>query len=148
MLTEYAQTNCITQVTDHPPDGEDGDEPDVDSAQKFRIPNDARQIMRGRMNVTLHPSFNRKFRSPFTSRASWTIEECSRAIQCFLSMMFRSVRSGGQQVEVLQPELAKQGFGHLKRFAAFHFGHVECHTKLEYITAAKEAHQELLSYAH
>lgn len=61
-------------------------------------------------------------------------------------MIFRPERSGPQQPPLLQPDLAKQAFGHLKRFAAFHLGHVKYSTTLEYIAAAQEAHAELLNY--
>lgn len=98
--------------------------------------------------MLLHPSFSRGLRNPFSSIASWQIEDCSRALQCFLPMLFRPERSGPQQPPLLQPDLAKQAFGHLKRFAAFHLGHVKYsstdHT--EYIQAAQDAHEELLKY--
>lgn len=104
--------------------------------------------MRGRILKTqLHPSFNRKFRSPFNSVASWQIEECNRALQCFLPLLFRPLRFVGRHLPLLQPDLVKTAFGHLKRFAAFHLGHVEYKTKAEFISAAKQAHDELLSYA-
>lgn len=114
----------------------------------LRIPNDARQVMRSRVaSMQLHPSFNRKFRNPFTNMASWQIEDCARALQCFLPMIFRPVRRAGQQPEqVLKPELAKKAFGHLKRFAAFHLGHVTYSNQAEYILAAQQAANELLEY--
>lgn len=113
----------------------------------FRIPDSIRPKLRWRVgNMLLHPSFTRRFRNPFSSIASWQIEDCSRALQCFLPMIFRPERSGPQQPPLLQPDLAKQAFGHLKRFAAFHLGHVKYSTTLEYIAAAQEAHAELLNY--
>lgn len=96
--------------------------------------------------ITLHPSFNRKFRNPFTSKASWQIEECIRALQCHLPMVFRPLQRGNKLEDVLQPALAKKTFGHLKRFAAFHLGHVGYATHAEYVAAAKSAQEELLEY--
>jgi hypothetical protein len=118
------------------------------TSNPMRLPNDARQVMRSRAaSMQLHPSFNRKFRSPFTSMASWQIEDCSRALQCFLPMIFRPIKRTGQQPEdVLKPELAKVAFGHLKRFAAFHIGHVTYSNLAEYTMAAKQATDELLCY--
>jgi hypothetical protein len=109
----------------------------------FHIPDSIRPKLRWRVgNMLLHPSFSRRFRNPFSSIASWQIEDCSRALQCFLPMIFRPERSGPQQPPLLQPDLAKRAFGHLKRFAAFHLGHVKYSSTLEYITAAQEAHAE------
>lgn len=104
--------------------------------------------MRGRLgNMQLHPSFNRKFRNPFTSNASWQIEECERQLQCCLPLLFRPVRSAsGQTVDVLDNDLAKKAFGHLKRFAAFHLDHTQYAMRQEYISAAVQAHEELLAY--
>ena len=105
--------------------------------------------MRGRLdNMQLHPNFNRKCRSPFTCNASWQMEECARQLQCFLPLLFRPVRTAnGQVTEVLDNKLAKQAFGHLKRFAAFHLGHVQYATRPEYIAAAVQANEELLAFA-
>jgi hypothetical protein len=104
--------------------------------------------MRGRVGgMQLHPSFNRKFRSPFTSNASWQVEECARQLQCALPLLFRPVRSAnGQTTEVLDDMLIKTAFGHLKRFAAFHLGHVRYETRAEYVAAAVRASDELLAY--
>jgi hypothetical protein len=95
--------------------------------------------------MLLHPSFNRRFRNPFSSIASWQIEDCARALQCFFPMLFRPARSGNMQQEVL-PELAKKALGHLKRFAAFHLGHVAYESAMQYLAAAQQAHEELLQY--
>ena len=123
------------------------DEGGTAAANPLRIPNDRRQVIRGRVEqMRLHPSFNRRFRSPFTSKASWQIEECARALQCFLPVCFRPVRRGSSKEEVLQPDLAKKAYGHLKRFAAFHLGHEGFDTQQEYVAAAIRAHQELLEY--
>ncbi|KAF6249803.1 hypothetical protein COO60DRAFT_1706343 [Scenedesmus sp. NREL 46B-D3] len=119
-----------------------------DAANPLRIPNHAKRVMRGRLErMQLHPSFNRKCRSPFTSNASWQIEECERQMQCFLPLLFRPVRGApGQATPVLHNDLAKTAFGHLKRFAAFHLGHVAYATRQEYVQAAVQAHEELLAY--
>lgn len=103
--------------------------------------------MRGRVGgMHLHPAFNRRFRNPFTSLASWQIEDCARAMQCYLPVLFRPARSGQRELALLTPVVAKKAFGHLKRFLAFHLGHVEYETRAEYTAAAKEAADELLHY--
>lgn len=124
------------------------DEGDAAAANPLRIADEAKRVMKGRdSNMHLHPSFNRKFRSPFTSNASWQIEECERQLQCALPLLFRPVRSAnGQLTDVLDNQLLKTAFGHLKRFAAFHLGHVQYTTRAEYFTAAKHASDELLAY--
>jgi hypothetical protein len=48
--------------------------------------------------------------------------------------------------DVWHDQLIKAAFGHLKRFAAFHLGHVQYTTRSEYITAAVRASDELLAY--
>jgi hypothetical protein len=111
------------------------------------MPDAERRVVRGRFaGMQLHPSFNRKFRDPFSSVASWQIDDCARAVQCFLPMLLRPARSGRREMPLLCPEVSKQAFGHLKRFNAFHQGHVQYDTEEEYKAAAKAAVQELIQY--
>lgn len=113
----------------------------------LRIPDAEPQIVVGRVGgMQLHPAFNRKFRSPMSSLASWQIDDCARAIQCFLPMLLRPARSGQRELPVLRPEAAKKAFGHLKRFSAFQLGHVQYKDVREYRAAAKAAVQELIEY--
>lgn len=119
---------------------------DEAAANPFRMPDAERRVVRGRMGgMQLHPSFNRKFRDPFGSLASWQIEDCARALQCFLPMLLRPARTGQREMQLL-PDAAKQAFGHLKRFAAFQLGHVAYTTDTEYRQLAKAAVQELIEY--
>lgn len=116
-------------------------------ANPVRMPDAERRIVRGRMaGMHLHPSFNRKFRDPFSNLASWQIDDCARAMQCFLPMLLRPARSGQREMPLLRPEAAKKAFGHLKRFAAFHLGHVEYKDLADYKAAAKASVNELIAY--
>jgi hypothetical protein len=120
---------------------------DEAEANPFRMPDAERRVVRGRLGgLQLHPSFNRKFRDPFGSLASWQIDDCARAVQCFLPMLLRPARSGQRELPLLRPEAAKKAFGHLKRFTAFQLGHVQYDSVEEYRAAAKAAVQELIDY--
>lgn len=120
---------------------------DAGAVNPMRMPDAERRVVRGRMGgLQLHPSFNRKFRDPFSNMASWQIDDCARALQCFLPMLLRPARSGQREMPLLQPELAKKAFGHLKRFTAFHLGHVPFETAEEYRKAAKASVDELIAY--
>lgn len=113
----------------------------------LRMPDAERRVVRGRLGgLQLHPSFNRKFRDPFSNMASWQIDDCARAVQCFLPMLLRPARSGQRELPLLQPPAAKKAFGHLKRFSAFQLGHVQYETAAEYRAAARAAVQELIDY--
>lgn len=113
----------------------------------LRVPDSQRHVIRGRIGgMQLHPAFNRKFRSPFTSLASWQIDDCARAMQCFLPMLLRPARSGQRELPLLTPEVSKKAFGHLKRFLAFHVGHVQYNSWPEYMQAARAATNELIAY--
>jgi hypothetical protein len=80
------------------------------------------------------------------SKASWQIEDCARALECFLPLMFRPWRNNNEQVEVLQPPVLKECFGRLRRFGMFHMTHHSFSSEDAMLRAAVEAHQDFLQY--
>lgn len=112
-----------------------------------QVPPESRRIIKGRgLGIGLHPSFNRRPRDVLGSKGSWQIEDCARALECFLPLMFRPWRKGSEQVEVLQPPVLKECFGRLRRFGMFHMTHHSFDSEAEMLRAAVAAHQDLLQY--
>lgn len=79
-----------------------------------------------------------------TNKASWQIEDCSRALECFLPLLLRP--AGRPAADVLRPGIIKKAYGHLRRFAAFHMGTGSFKSWADLAGAALAAHQELLEY--
>jgi hypothetical protein len=112
-----------------------------------QVPNPSRRIIKGRgLGIGLHPSFNRRPRDVLGSKGSWQIEDCARALECFLPLMFRPWRNGSEQVEVLQPPVLKECFGRLRRFGMFHMTHHSFVSQDEMLLAALAAHEDFLQY--
>lgn len=93
----------------------------------------------------MHPSFNRLYRDVMANKASWQIEDCARAIECFLPILLRPVQSPAMQV--LQPDKVKKAYGHMRRFAAFHASMAKYADAPSLMVAAVAARNELLEYA-
>lgn len=115
-----------------------------------QVPNESRRIIKGRvrgLGIGLHPNFNRPARDVLSSsKGSWQIEDFARALECFLPLLFRPHRSGNTSEEVLQPDIVKKSFGHLRRFGLFHMTHHSFDSEDHMLLAAMEAHEELLAY--
>jgi hypothetical protein len=115
-----------------------------------QVPNESRRIIKGRvrgLGIGLHPNFNRPARDVLSSsKGSWQIEDFARALECFLPLLFRPHRSGNTSEEVLQPDIVKKSFGHLRRFGLFHMTHHSFDSEDQMLLAALEAHEELLAY--
>jgi len=114
-------------------------------ATDILIPPASRRVIRGRAGgLELHPSFNNRYRDVMGNKASWQIEDCARAVECFFPLLFRPVGRPG--VEVLQPGVVKQAYGHLRRFAAFHMATEKFEDMATMTAAALAARGELLEY--
>eukprot|EP00883_Tetradesmus_obliquus_P012537 jgi/Sobl393_1/539/SZX70654.1 len=113
-----------------------------------QVTRDDRQIIKGRgLGIGLHPSFNRRPRDVLSSsKGSWQIEDFARALECFLPLMFRPLRSGSASEQVLRPDIVKKCFGHLRRFGLFHMTHHSFDSQGQMLLAAVAAHEELLAY--
>ena len=113
-----------------------------------QVTRDDRQIIKGRgLGIGLHPSFNRRPRDVLSSsKGSWQIEDFARALECFLPLMFRPLRSGSASEQVLRPDIVKKCFGHLRRFGLFHMTHHSFDNQGQMLLAAVAAHEELLAY--
>ncbi|WIA19765.1 hypothetical protein OEZ85_005679 [Tetradesmus obliquus] len=53
---------------------------------------------------------------------------------------------GNTSEQVLQPDIVKESFGHLRRFGLFHMTHHSFDSEDHMLLAAMEAHEELLAY--
>ena len=110
------------------------------------VPPASRRVIKGRAGgLTLHPSFNRLYKDVMANKASWQIEDCVRAIECFLPILFRPVQNPA--MPVLQPDKLKKAYGHLRRFAAFHASMAKFSDVAGLMVAAAAARRELLEYA-
>ena len=78
------------------------------------------------------------------NKASWQIEDCARAVECFFPSLFRP--AGRPAVEVLTPGAVKKAYGHLRRFAVFHMAMEKFDNFASLTTAALAARRELLEY--
>jgi len=109
------------------------------------IPPGSRRTIKGRARgLELHPSFNNRYRDVMGNKASWQIEDCARAVECFFPLIFRRTRQS--EVEVLQPEVVKEAYGHLRRFATFHMAVDKFDNMAVMTAAALAARKELLEY--
>lgn len=113
------------------------------AATDILVPHASRRVIRGRAGgLELHPSFNNRYRDVMGNKASWQIEDCARAVECFFPLLFRPAGRG----EVLPPGVVKKAYGHLRRFAAFHMA-AEKFDNVQLMTAAAlAARMELLEY--
>jgi hypothetical protein len=91
---------------------------------------------------SITPDFNRSYRCVIRSQSHYVMEEFARALLVFLPALFRELPGAP-----VLPDIIKEAFGHLRRFAEYHTWPVEVENEAERQERLQQARREILAYA-